>query len=293
VFAPTDAAFAALPKGTVEKLLKPENKAKLVKLLTYHVVSGQLLAGDLQSGDVKSLQGSAITVKVGPQGVMANNATVVIADVKAKNGVIHAIDKVIMPSESQAVKPQSRSATPSGTITDIAANSPSFKTLTAALKAAGLTDTLASEGPFTVFAPTDAAFAALPKGTLEKLLLPENKDLLVKVLTYHVVPGKLLAKDLKAGPLTSVEGASIAVKVGSQGVMVNNATVATADVKASNGVIHAIDKVILPERPSAAKPAPSKAAPATGLAPAMPAVVKPMAPVAPVAPVAPLAPITK
>jgi Fasciclin domain len=113
------------------------------------------------------------------------------------------------------------------------------------------------------------------------------------VLTYHVVPGKLLAKDLKAGPLTSVEGASIAVKVGSQGVMVNNATVATADVKASNGVIHAIDKVILPERPSAAKPAPSKAAPATGLAPAMPAVVKPMAPVAPVAPVAPLAPITK
>jgi transforming growth factor-beta-induced protein len=293
VFAPTDAAFAALPKGTVEKLLKPENKATLVKLLTYHVVSGTLLAGDLQSGDVKSLQGSTIAVKVSPQGAMVNNANVVIADVKAKNGVIHAIDKVIMPSEGQAVKPQSRSTSAAGTIPDIAAKSPSFKTLTAALKAAGLTETLSSDGPFTVFAPTDAAFAALPKGTLDKLLLPENKDLLIKVLSYHVVSGQLLSKDLKAGQLTSVEGASIAVKVGSKGIMVNNAMVATQDVKASNGVIHAIDKVILPPSPAAQKPGSSKAGSAAGApgAAAGPTYVKPAAPTAPTAPIG--APLTK
>jgi transforming growth factor-beta-induced protein len=285
VFAPTDAAFAALPKGTVEKLLKPENKAKLIKLLTYHVVPGTVLASDLQSGDVKSLQGSTIAVKVSPQGATVNNANVVIADVKAKNGVIHAIDQVIMPSESQAVKPQSRSTNAAGTITDIAAKSPSFKTLTAALKAAGLTETLSSTGPFTVFAPTDAAFAALPAGTLDKLLLPENKDLLIKVLSYHVVSGQLMSKDLKAGPLTSVEGASIAVKVGSKGIMVNNAMVATGDVKASNGVIHAIDKVILPPSPSAQKPGSSKSAPGSAAgtapgsagAPMKPAEVKPTA----------------
>ncbi|MBD2326477.1 fasciclin domain-containing protein [Alkalinema sp. FACHB-956] len=132
------------------------------------------------------------------------------------------------------------------TIVDVAGSNESFKTLTAAIQAAGLTETLASEGPFTVFAPTDAAFAALPKGTVEKLLKPENKQQLIKLLTYHVVPGIGTSETLKSGKVQSVEGRSITLKVDEQGVMVNNAKVTTTDIKAANGVIHAIDKVILP-----------------------------------------------
>lgn len=132
------------------------------------------------------------------------------------------------------------------TIVQIASTNGSFKTLTAALKAAGLIDTLSGSGPFTVFAPTDAAFAALPKGTVEKLLRPENKAMLVKILTYHVVPGEALSTSLKSGNVKTVEGSSVRIKVSTNGVMVNNAKVVKADIKASNGVIHVIDKVILP-----------------------------------------------
>lgn len=132
------------------------------------------------------------------------------------------------------------------TIVEIASTNGSFKTLTAALKAADLVETLSGPGPFTVFAPTDAAFAALPKGTVEKLLMPQNKALLVKILTYHVVPGDVLSTNLKTGNVKTVEGSSVSVKVNDMGVMVNNAKVVKADIKASNGVIHVIDKVILP-----------------------------------------------
>lgn len=132
------------------------------------------------------------------------------------------------------------------TIVQIAATNGSFKTLTAALKAAGLTETLSGPGPFTVFAPTDAAFAALPKGTVEKLLLPQNKAMLVKILTYHVVAGDVLSTNLKTGNVKTVQGSSVNVKVSAMGVMVNNAKVVKADIKASNGVIHVIDKVLLP-----------------------------------------------
>jgi uncharacterized surface protein with fasciclin (FAS1) repeats len=122
----------------------------------------------------------------------------------------------------------------------------SFKTLMAALQAADLTQTLACKGPYTVFAPTDEAFAALPKGTLEKLLKPENKAVLVKLLTYHVVSGEVLAKALKAGNQVTVEGNPVTVKLNGKQVMINNARVVQSDVVASNGVIHAIDKVIVP-----------------------------------------------
>ncbi len=132
------------------------------------------------------------------------------------------------------------------TIVDIAAGNESFTTLTAALEAAGLTDTLSGEGPFTVFAPTDEAFAALPEGTLEQLLQPENRDLLIQVLTYHVVPGSVMSGDLTTTAVPSVEGRPINVTVGDDSVMVNSATVVQADIQASNGVIHVIDQVILP-----------------------------------------------
>lgn len=134
-------------------------------------------------------------------------------------------------------------------IVQVAEANGSFKTLVAALKAAGLDKTLASGGPYTVFAPTDAAFAALPKGTVETLLKPENRATLVKILTYHVVSGENLSTSLKSGSVQTLEGAPVQVNVNSTGVMVNTANVVTADVKASNGVIHVIDKVMLPPRP--------------------------------------------
>ena len=133
-------------------------------------------------------------------------------------------------------------------IVDTASAAGSFKTLVTAVKAAGLVDTLKGKGPFTVFAPTDEAFAKLPNGTLDNLLKPENKKQLVAILTYHVVPGKVMAKDL-AGQKTmakSVEGSEIAVDA-TNGVKVDNAKVVKADIQASNGVIHAIDAVIMPK----------------------------------------------
>ena len=122
-----------------------------------------------------------------------------------------------------------------------------FKTLVAAVEAAGLVDTLQGAGPFTVFAPTDAAFAALPAGTVDDLLKPENKARLVAVLTYHVLPGKVMAADVagKQAEVATVEGSTLKVDA-RDGVKVNDATVVAADVAASNGVIHAIDKVVMP-----------------------------------------------
>lgn len=137
-------------------------------------------------------------------------------------------------------------ATPAGgTIVDIASTSEGFGTLVAAVQAAGLVDTLNGAGPFTVFAPTDAAFAALPAGLLDALLKPENKELLAKILTYHVVSGKLLAADVTGGDVATVEGQSIKIST-MDGVTVNGAKVVTVDVVTDNGVIHAIDAVILP-----------------------------------------------
>ena len=123
-----------------------------------------------------------------------------------------------------------------------------FNTLVAALKAAGLVDALKGPGPFTVFAPTDEAFAKLPPGTLENLLKPENKDQLRKILTYHVVPGRVTAKDVvKLDSAKTLEGGSLTIHAGDGGVMVNNAHVTKTDIAASNGVIHVIDTVLLPE----------------------------------------------
>lgn len=132
-------------------------------------------------------------------------------------------------------------------IIDTAVGAGQFKTLAAAVTAAGLVDTLKGTGPFTVFAPTDEAFAKLPAGTVEMLLKPENKDKLVAVLTYHVVPGKVMAADVvKLKEAKTVNGAPVAIMVNGDTVMINDATVIKADVDASNGVIHVIDKVILP-----------------------------------------------
>jgi transforming growth factor-beta-induced protein len=133
-------------------------------------------------------------------------------------------------------------------IVDTAVAAGSFKTLAAALKAAGLIDTLKGPGPFTVFAPTDEAFAKLPAGTVDNLLKPENKDQLVKVLTYHVVAGKVMAADVvKLESAKTVQGGSLSIKVANGKVMVDGANVVTTDIVTSNGVIHVIDSVVLPK----------------------------------------------
>ena len=138
-------------------------------------------------------------------------------------------------------------AAPASDIVEIASSSGDFKTLAAALEAAGLVPTLKGDGPFTVFAPTDEAFAQLPAGTVESLLRPENKDQLIAVLTYHVVPGKVMAADVvKVDSAKTVNGQALSVKTRDGGVRINDATVTRTDIVASNGVIHVVDSVILP-----------------------------------------------
>ena len=132
-----------------------------------------------------------------------------------------------------------------GTIVEVAQGNPDFSTLVAAVVAADLAETLSGEGPFTVFAPTNAAFEALPAGLLEKLLLPKNKAILVKILTYHVVASKVMAADVMAGDVTTVEGSTFAIST-MGGVKVNTANVTATDVAASNGVIHVIDAALVP-----------------------------------------------
>ena len=233
VFAPTDEAFAKLPAGTLDSLLKPENKDKLVSILTYHVVSGRVMAADVVKLTLAdTVNGAPVKIKVDGDKVFINDAQVIITDVLASNGVIHVIDKVILPPSD---------------IVETAVADGRFKTLTAAVQAAGLVDTLKGKGPFTVFAPTDEAFAKLPAGTLDSLLKPENKDQLVSILTYHVVSGRVMAADVvKLTSADTVNGAPVKIKVDGDKVLINDAQVIITDVLASNGVIHVIDKVILP-----------------------------------------------
>jgi uncharacterized surface protein with fasciclin (FAS1) repeats len=135
---------------------------------------------------------------------------------------------------------------PAGDIVAVASGAGSFNTLVAAVKAAGLVETLQGAGPFTVFAPTDEAFAKLPKGTVEDLLKPENKQKLVSILTYHVVPGKVMASDVKTMQAKTVNGKELSIVVAGGKVTVDKANVVKTDVAAKNGVIHVIDTVVLP-----------------------------------------------
>jgi uncharacterized surface protein with fasciclin (FAS1) repeats len=234
VFAPTDDAFAALPEGTVETLLKPENKALLTAILTYHVVPGNLEAKDVVEADkLVTLNGQKIDLST-KDGVKVDNANVVKTNIGTTNGTIHVIDKVIMPSTKDII--------------DTAVDAGSFETLAAALKAAELIETLQGDGPFTVFAPTDQAFAALPEGTVQTLLKPENKDKLTAILTYHVVPGRVYATDaISAGKAKTVQGSKVKITTSDGDVMIDGAKVIKADIDTTNGVIHVIDKVILPK----------------------------------------------
>ncbi|MEG4215912.1 fasciclin domain-containing protein [Microcoleus sp. Pol14C6] len=174
------------------------------------------------------------------------------AHITSNTNVANATQTQQVPGKVKtAASPAPTGASPAPTaaakdIVAIASGDAQFKTLTKALGSAGLVTTLQGKGPFTVFAPTDAAFAALPKGTVENLLKPENKAQLTKILTYHVVPGSVVSTSLKSGDVKSVEGSSLKVAVNAGKVTVGGANVVKADIKASNGVIHVIDKVLMP-----------------------------------------------
>lgn len=236
VFAPTDEAFAKLPPGTVETLLKPENKAQLVAVLTYHVVPGTAKAEKVtgMTGAV-TVNGQRIAIATSGGKVKVGTATVVQTDIMASNGVIHVIDSVILPEMRNAVQ--------------VAEGAGTFNTLLAAAKAAGLVEALQSNPDgkgLTIFAPTDAAFAKLPAGTVESLLKPENKGKLETILKHHVVAGRAFAADV-VGTHQTLAGQSLVVKSERSGVTAGGATVVTADIQASNAVIHIVDSVILPQ----------------------------------------------
>lgn len=237
VFAPTDAAFAKLPKGTVENLLKPENKAQLAGILTYHVVSGKVPAAKVVGiKSAKTVHGSDLPIVVKDGKVTVAGANVVATDVMASNGVIHIIDAVMLPPEPNLV--------------EVAAKAGSFKTLLAAAKAAGLAGTLATGGPFTIFAPTDEAFAKLPEGTVASLLKPENKGKLQAILKHHVVSGKVMSGTaVKLSEAATLNGTKLGLKFDAKAkkLYVGGGTVVKADVEAKNGVIHVVDTVLLPK----------------------------------------------
>jgi len=248
VFAPTDDAFAALPDGVVAGLL--EDVPALTDVLTYHVVSGSVLAEQVIGlTSATTLQGEDVTVAVNDGSVMIDDANVIITDIIGSNGVIHVIDAVILPSAIAASLATPEDAMDSmgvaKTIVDIAVEDGRFGTLVTALQAAGLVDTLSGEGPFTVFAPTDDAFAALPDGVVAGLL--EDVPALTDVLTYHVVSGSVLAEQvIGLTSATTLQGEDVTVAVNDGSVMIDDANVIITDIIGSNGVIHVIDAVILP-----------------------------------------------
>ena len=173
-------------------------------------------------------------------------AALTISGCAATEEAPEVVEEIVVEEEPTVTEPEAEVEGP-GDIVEVAVANGSFETLAAALTAAGLVETLQGEGPFTVFAPTDEAFAALPEGLLEALLLEENRDVLVQILTYHVVSGAVYAADVTTGDVPSVEGSNIAIDTANGVVLNGSATVVTADVEASNGVIHVIDAVILPE----------------------------------------------
>ena len=244
VFAPTDAAFAKIPKADLDAILA--DKKKLTEILTYHVVAGLVPASTVLTLDGKSAKTvNGAEVKIGVSGgkvTLNGNVNVTAVDVKASNGIIHVIDTVLLP-------PVAGPAPVAGgrTIIDVATSNGSFKTLLAAIDAAGLTATLKSAGPFTVFAPNDHAFAVLPQETVAALLKPENKKALTDILTYHVTPGKLSAAQvLASAELPTVNGKKSKITLFNGRAFINGAAIKITDIETSNGVIHVIDTVMIP-----------------------------------------------
>ena len=269
VFAPTNAAFAALPDGALDALVA-DPTGDLTQILLYHVLSGQVMAADVTDGlEATTLQGGAVTFTVADGAVKINDANIVVTDIQASNGVIHVIDAVIVPPAPESTPeatPEPAAEAPAGDIVDIAASNEDFSTLVAAVQAAGLVDALKGEGPFTVFAPTNAAFAALPDGALDALVADPTGDL-TQILLYHVLSGQVMAADVTDGlEATTLQGGAVTFTVADGAVKINDANIVVTDIEATNGVIHVIDAVIVPPAPEAtpeATPEPAEEAPTT------------------------------
>ena len=233
LFAPTDAAFNLLPPGTITALLN--DIPQLTDILKHHVVADSVMSGMLSNGQVvTTLLGTDITVTINSSGVFIDNAQVTVADLVADNGVVHVIDAVLLPPTP-----------PTNTIYDIVSNSPDHTTLKTAIDACELDDVLSGAGPFTLFAPTDAAFNLLPAGTVTALLndIPQ----LTNILKHHVVTDSVVSGMLSNGQVvTTLLGTDITVTINSSGVFIDNAQVTVADLVADNGVVHVIDAVLLP-----------------------------------------------
>ncbi len=231
VFAPTDEAFAALPEGVLDDLLAdPE---ALSEILLYHVVADELLAEDvLAESALTTVQGDDISVD-GATATLNGTVAITQTDILASNGVIHVIDAVLIPPAEELQS-----------IVEIALGNPDLSTLVTAVQAAGLVDALQGDGPFTVFAPTNEAFAALPEGVLDDLLA--DPEALSEILLYHVVADELLAEDVLAeSALTTVQGDDISVD-GATATLNGTVAITQTDILASNGVIHVIDAVLIP-----------------------------------------------
>ena len=240
VFAPTDAAVGALAAAlmiSAEELLALEN---LGDILQYHVASGTVLSGDLTDGQmIPTLQGADLTVTLGMDTVLINDAMVTAANLEADNGVVHVIDMVLLPPTPET-----------NTVVDIIVNSPDHELLEAAVGAANLVDALSAEGPFTVFAPTDAAITTLAEtfGVTPEILLTLPQ--LPALLQYHVAAGAVMSGDLTDGQtITTLLGEDVTVTLGMDTVFINDAMVTVADLEADNGVVHVIDAVLLPPTP--------------------------------------------
>jgi uncharacterized surface protein with fasciclin (FAS1) repeats len=223
-----------VPKATLDALAA--DPAKLKAVLLYHVVPGRVAAADVvKLTSAKTAEGRSLAIKVVNGSVFVDGAQVTTPDVEATNGVIHVIDSVLIPQEATAPK----------TIIQTAVAAGSFKTLASLLKKAGLVGTLQGKGPFTVFAPTDAAFAKLPKATLAAL--GKDRAKLRSVLLYHVVKGNVpAAKVVTLRSAKTLNGKAVSIRVNGGKVSVGGARVTTADVTASNGVIHVVNKVLIP-----------------------------------------------
>jgi uncharacterized surface protein with fasciclin (FAS1) repeats len=234
IFAPTDEAFAALPEATVRDLVSPEHRETLRAILTYHVAVPALTSADILSRrSIPTLNGQRLAINAtGP--ISIGGSEFVAMDVPFDGGLVHVVDAVIMPNLKS--------------IDELAAASDDLSTLNAAVSAAGLGDQLNSDnGPWTVFAPVDAAFGELPAGTLDELLRPENRDRLTDILGLHVIPGRLYVDDLlTTGRAQTLFGDSIEFSLEAGRLRVGQATILGTEIEAGNGVIHLIDAVLLP-----------------------------------------------
>ena len=241
VFAPTDEAFAKLDSETIQSLLKPENKAQLTQVLTYHVLPGNVAARDAYDLNfAATVNGQRLPLNFRGDALKVGDSTIKVTDIQCSNGVIHVIDTVLLP-KLDSIPATAKAA---GT----------FSTLLAAVDAAGLSGVLSGSEPFTVFAPTDEAFAALPAGTVESLLKPENKQKLIDILKYHVVSGRVYGNDaVQAGSAKTLLGRSIDVNFSADGIGINDAKVVAKNIDASNGVVHVIDAVLIPSSMSPQK----------------------------------------